>query len=49
MKKLVVIAFGALFAAGAFAAGTAMPTTVKHKQDCTMCHQDGFKPVATEK
>ena len=49
MKKLVVIAMAALFTAGAYAADVAIPTSAKHKQDCTMCHQDGFKPVPTEK
>ena len=49
MKNLVVIAMAALFTAGAYAADVAIPTSAKHKQDCTMCHQDGFKPVPTEK
>ena len=49
MKKLVVIAMAALFSAGAFAANVTMPTTAKHKLDCTMCHQNGFKPVETDK
>ena len=46
MKKLVVLAMAALFSAGAFAVD--MPTSVKHKQDCAMCHKDGFKPVQSE-
>lgn len=48
MKKLVVIAMAALFSAGVYAADIKMPTSVKHKLDCTMCHQNGFKPVETK-
>ncbi len=48
MKKLVVIAMAALFSAGVYAADIKMPMSVKHKLDCTMCHQNGFKPVETK-
>lgn len=46
MKKFLAIAMAALCSAGAFAAGS-MPTTVKHKLECSSCHKDGFKPVET--
>ena len=38
MKKLVVIAMAALFTAGAYAADVAIPTSAKHKQDCTLAN-----------
>ena len=49
MKKLVVLAAAALLSASVLAAPAAMPTSVKHKLDCAMCHQDGFKPVEADK
>ena len=48
MKKLVVIAMAALFSAGVYAADMKMRTCVKHKLVCTLCHQNGFKPVETK-